>query len=211
MKERVKPPLVRAWFDTVLNPLIGGLRGEADLLARGDLTWRAHARRFASLVPVRSHVTVEAADNLDQFISIYPETASRMEDHDRKLQVLLERASEYHAVLIRNTTFREMSQRLADAVPSLDQTEAAEIAAEYVFNCITSLPNYYSTSQFWNAHSYEFLKFREHADVRRVYEPTNAAALDLIAAVAQLSTTLTSLRGELSLEYGVPIIASVTG
>lgn len=86
MKERVKPPLVRAWFDTVLNPLIGGLRMEAALLVQGDLTWRAHARRFASLVPVRSHVTAEAWDNLDQFVSIYPETAGRMEDHDRKLQ-----------------------------------------------------------------------------------------------------------------------------
>jgi hypothetical protein len=211
IKERVKPPLVRAWFDTVLNPLIGGLRMEADLLAQGDLTWRAHARRFASLVPVRSHLMAEVWDNLDQFVSIYPETASRMEDHDRKLQVLFERASEYYAALIRNATFREMSQRLADAVPSLDQIEAAEVAAEYVFNGVTSLPNYYSTAQFWNAHSPEFLKFREHSDVRRLYESTNAAALDLKATVEQLSATLASLRGELSLEYGVPIVASVAG
>jgi hypothetical protein len=42
--ERVKPPLVRAWFDTVFSPLLYGLRMEADALGVGNLSWQGGSR-----------------------------------------------------------------------------------------------------------------------------------------------------------------------
>jgi len=92
-QHRVKPQLARAWFDTVINPLIWALRTETELVGRGDYTWRSHAGRMASLVAVRSHLMREAWDNLDQFLSFYPELKRAMDRHDENLQVLHEHVS----------------------------------------------------------------------------------------------------------------------
>src|SRR5271166_1307215 len=104
--EFVKPGLVRAWFDTVLNPLIWSLRTEANLLDRGDFTLRTNVEDFGgkplfvSLVPVREHITTDARDNLDQFLTVYPEIKVTIDDHDQKLHVLYERVSAYYTALV---------------------------------------------------------------------------------------------------------------
>lgn len=59
---------MRAWFDTVLNPLIRALTTEATVLAHGNLTWKTEVHRLASLVPVREHLVEEAHPNLDQIL-----------------------------------------------------------------------------------------------------------------------------------------------
>ncbi len=160
-KDRVKPNLVRAWFDTVLNPLIWGLRTEVDLVERGNFTWRCHSRRFASLAPVRSLVAAEAWDNLDQFLALYPNIKHLMDRHDQKLDELHARVSAFFDDLIGQPAFisalRKRGIEGAGTVPD----PLADYAAEYLANSIAHLPDYYSTAEFWNAHSGEFFELRE--------------------------------------------------
>src|SRR5258708_14803217 len=96
----VSPNIVRAWFDTVLNPLIHGLKIEADVMSRGDLTWRFRTESPASLVPVRSLLMDVVQDNLEQFLSLYPEFVGPIEEHDAELGRLGDSCRSLHNRLI---------------------------------------------------------------------------------------------------------------
>jgi len=84
----VSSQIVRAWFDTVLNPLIRALTTEADVLARGNLTWKTEVQRLASLVPVREHLVEETHPNFEQMLSLHPEFNAPIAEHDRRLAPL---------------------------------------------------------------------------------------------------------------------------
>jgi len=210
MKERVKPPLVRAWFDTVLNPLSKGLLAEAAVLVRRDLTWRAYSKSFASLIPVRSHIMAEALVNLDQFLSVYPEVVPLIDDHDKKLEFLSEKAREYHASLARNSVLRDQVQNLAKAPEMVGGggADLAEVLAEYVVNNIAHLSNYYSTAKFWNSHYGDIVNLRDTSEIRPFWIATEAAESEFQRALEQLTKVVISVRTELSFEFGEPIVRS---
>src|SRR6202049_5157364 len=111
-QREIRPSIIRAWFDTVLNPLIYGLREEASVLSRGDLTWRFRSRAPVSLVPVRSLIMDAVQDNLDQFLSLHPECAGPMQDHDTGLQLLIESCAELESRLIHSEEMQSMFHRL---------------------------------------------------------------------------------------------------
>src|ERR1017187_7145516 len=80
----VSPQIVRAWFDTVLNPLIRALTTEATVLAHRNLTWKTEVQHLASLVPVREHLVEEAQPNFEQMLSLHPEYNASIAEHDRR-------------------------------------------------------------------------------------------------------------------------------
>src|ERR1022692_2120491 len=82
----VSPQIVRAWFDTVLNPLIRALTTEATVLAHRNLTWKTEVQHLASLVPVREHLVEEAQPNFEQMLSLHPEYNAPIAEHDRRLR-----------------------------------------------------------------------------------------------------------------------------
>ena len=206
MIEGFKPPLVRAWFDTVLNPLIRSLMTEAAALARRDLTWRAHSQSFASLVPVRSHLSGNVWDNLDQFLSVHPKLSQQASEHDNRLQVLCESVLEYRDALIANPEFRLLSQGLDGN--NADGAQARVLAAEYVINQIQRLPNYYSTSVLWNQRAEEFLRLRQSPDISAKWENVQKAIADFGSALDNLTQALLAIRNTLSFESGEPIVRS---
>jgi hypothetical protein len=111
-QREVSPNIIRAWFDTVLNPLIYGLKMEAGVLSRGNLTWRFRSGGLVSLVPVRSLIMDAVHDNLDQFLSIEPECAGPIQEHDKALQLLVESCRELETRLINSKEMKALFQRL---------------------------------------------------------------------------------------------------
>jgi hypothetical protein len=216
-QREVSPNIIRAWFDTVLNPLIYGLRAEVGVLRRGDLTWRFESKRPVSLVPVRSLLLDAFQDNLDQFLSIHPECAGPMQDHDTALQLLVESCRELESRLIHSEEMQKLFQRLTTP-EALGGRDAAEIfglvlsvnwlkaLAEYIINNVERLPRYYSTADFWNEHSSEFLKLRESPEVRPTWETTVSATTRFSQEVDRLIDLLKKVRNDLSLSAGVPIV-----
>jgi len=81
---------------------------------------------------------VDAWDNLDQFLSFYPGLTPLIDDHDRRLQVLQARASEYHAALAKHPGLLALVETLRAGE---DTTDVAVIIAEYLVNRVTHLPN----------------------------------------------------------------------
>jgi hypothetical protein len=212
-RRRVKKDLVRAWFDTALNPLIRALRSEAELLRQRDFTWRTSDNRFASLVPVREHLMFDVHDNLDQFLSFFPEIKDLIVAHDQKLSTLRERVVAYASLLRSLPAFEELLARVIATengqAPRTDSNEIAGYWTEYLVNSLPKLPAYYSTAELWNAHSAEVFKIRERDEVRPFWVGVEAARVEFSTAVDELIDALTAVRSQLSLDKGVPIVTSI--
>src|ERR1022692_1722289 len=96
----VSPQIVRAWFDTVLNPLIRALTTEATVLAHRNLTWKTEVQHLASLVPVREHLVEEAQPTCEQRVSLHPEYHACNAGHDRRRGPLAEAGPRLQEALI---------------------------------------------------------------------------------------------------------------
>src|SRR5437879_9565716 len=112
-RHELSPNLVRAWFDTVLNPLLRGLAMEVTALAERNLTWRFPAAQFASLVPVKQHIPAEAWDNWEQILSLYPECAAPAQEHDGKLQRLHDACRSFESRLVESDVLRRALDQVA--------------------------------------------------------------------------------------------------
>lgn len=207
------PNVVRAWFDTVLNPLIRGLRTEASALAEGDLTWRYQVRRLVSIVPVREHLIADAWENLDQMLSIHPGCKPALDQHDEQVQILLDAAVRLESALLKSPVFRQSLREVLNTLGgdpgqyfgACPAEEYASLLAEYTINQIRRLPGYYSTAPLWNSHGERFLSMRERDEVKIQSQAAEAAAGDLLRSIHDLLVCLTDLRNRLSLDLDVPI------
>jgi hypothetical protein len=206
----VSESIVRAWFDTVLNPLIRALTTEADVLARGNLTWKIEVQRFASLVPIREHLMEEVHPNLEQMLSLHPEFNAPIAEHDRLLAPLAEACLRLQKALLESGALREAVGR----VETIQSEEAAEFSreaiAEYIINGVRKLPDYYTLAKIWNQRRDEFMAALKEPDVSRARHATTEAARAFEAAVFGLIGKLKAFRNELSLSKGVPIVDRLT-
>jgi hypothetical protein len=219
-QREVSPNIIRAWFDTVLNPLIYGLREEAGVLSCGDLTWRFRSRAPLSLVPVRSLIMDAVRDNLDQFLSLHPECAGPMQEHDTRLQLLVDSCRELESRLIQSKEMQALFQRLttpealggrvaAEIFGAIRPDDWLKVVAEYIINGVQQLPDYYTTSDFWNVYGGEFLRLRDSPEVRPAWEATVSATARFSQEVDRLIDLLKKVRNELSLSAGVPIVENL--
>jgi hypothetical protein len=218
----VGPNIVRAWFDTVLNPLLYGLSVEHNVLTSGDWTWRFRPPRLLSLVPVRAHVVAEARDNLEQFLAFHPECRRPIEEHDRRVESLFSACQLFHKALTNSAAFKEAYDRTTAQVPLAPGSSVSDlfgatlpedhldVIAEYVVNNAGKLPSYYKTAPLWNQYGAEFVRVRESDAVRPHWEESQNAGAQLADAVDELATAIRAARQELSLEYDVPFVYQIS-
>ena len=210
------PQIVRAWFDTVLNPIIRGLRTECDLLSKGNLTWRNDGRRLAKILPVREHIVFEAGDNLEQLLSNHPEVTTSMDAHDAAIQSLRDDAEQIHEALMKNP---ELLKRLAEArkgkhLPQgvSEEQEIANLAgyaAEYIINSHAHLYSYYSMADIWNPAGDEFVRLKDLPELKNLRDAVDTSTKQMSDAAGVLLRQLEALRNRLSIEQDVPIVDHV--
>lgn len=212
------PLMVRAWFDTVLTPLIHGLGMESAALKTGNLTWRYRDGRLVSLVPVKSHLVGEAWPNWEQLLELHPELVPSVDGHDRSLEQLASNVKKYFDALATYPVLGQLLRESTDLGPASREIfgatppeEYASIVAEYIVNNVHRLPPYYSTAAFWNAHQEEFFALRERSDIGPLWRATEDGAKRFESTLDQLLTTLRHFRNALSLTANVPILESLAG
>jgi hypothetical protein len=93
------PNIVRAWFDTVLQPALHGLETEQSFLERKNWTFRFHPPSLEFIGPLREHLPGGAAENLDQFVSFFPGIRSSIDQHDRLAAALLSECRAFQEAL----------------------------------------------------------------------------------------------------------------
>jgi hypothetical protein len=218
-EREVSPSIIRAWFDTVLNPLLYRLKIEASVLETQYLTWRSRSKGLVSPIAVRSLLTGAVQDNLDQFLSLHPECVAPIQEHDKGLQLLVDRCRDMEFRLINSKEMQALYQRLTSPEAlggrSIDEIFRAthpddrlNVVAEYMINSVNTLPEYYSTAAFWNKYGGEFLMFRNSPEISPVWTATYDAAQRFLQNVKRLIEVLTKVRNDLSLSAGVPIVES---
>ena len=216
---RLSPAIVRAWFDTVLNPLIRGLQSESSLLSEGNLTWRLRPPGLASLVGVR--VRVLSDENLGQFLDLHPEIAQLVEKHDRECDALSESCRTLETRLVQSREMRTVFDETTapDRLPpgtdvarifgAYGPEDYLNVLAEDIINGVERLPSYYTTAEYWNLNSRRFLALRDTEEIRPFWRKTNKAAKRLAQTVEVLTGALRKVRNDLSLLVGVPIVEQV--
>jgi hypothetical protein len=174
----VRPPRhsrrVEAWVYTILNPLISNLRREADLLKKGNLTWRWYSRRCEYIRPVREYMENSHWPNYEDFLAdaLNQGFKEHFDKHDQALAEVESSASRFFDGLMQAGIFRDQVERsLKDYEstgvrlenPSLDSMkgELPKYVAEYLINRTEILPHHYMAHKFWQDYRSEFERSAE--------------------------------------------------
>jgi hypothetical protein len=78
------PRIVRAWFDTVINPILRALERENSRLIRSNWSWQYRLRVLEEIRPVRVYISHGMQDNLEQFLNFTPEVKPHVDRHATK-------------------------------------------------------------------------------------------------------------------------------
>lgn len=216
------PNIVRAWFDTVFHFALQGLATERNYLDRRNWTFSSQNRRLEYLAPLAQHLPGAARENLEQFVSFFPEAATLIREHDRRESELEQRCRIYFDAIVDSPPFQEVLRDVAaDALQTTGrpfsehfgaysaETDFMGILAEYLVNNIEALPNHYSTAELWNEYRERFQRILATPGLLSFRRATEESGTAMLAAVDDLITGLKSIRSRLSLEFDVPYVAEL--
>lgn len=224
-----KPPIVRAWFDSVINPLLWRLKDEEDNLSKKDWTWSTPPDELKSFHNLRPYHHTPA--NLEQFLEFYPEFGDAIDRHDEGVGRLFERCRELQQAIEESPAVAELFKKVTSP-ESLEETRARmgyeaegyetdekllkklfgaypesmrlRVFARYMVNRRGNLSNDYTTAPLWNQHKDEFLALLTDSSIREFCEETDRAGEALLETVQNLIRSLKDKRRQLSLESGEP-------
>ncbi len=219
-RRHVGPNIVRAWFDTVINPLLRGIRYELELIDKKDWTWRFQPGRLEAIRLMREYVAVEAQENLDDFLSSYPKISSDLGMHDERVQWLQTQCISVQREIVKFLKDSELCDRLIAAESKSKSVGGSEdpfggdpvlreyLLAQYIINNTGELPSYYTAAQLWNHHRDELLAVLSEPPVSEAYRGTIRTAELLRKADIKSDRALTEARGLLSRQHDVPFVST---
>jgi DNA-binding transcriptional ArsR family regulator len=217
----VGPRIVRAWFDTLLNPLIAALESEAQLLAQRNFTWRFRPAGFERVRTVSQHLDSLGGANLIQFRAVYRDFNALFRDHDEQVERLRISVSGLHAAVARSVSLAELMKdalsqeslreigvhSVADLFGAYPVEDRAMILAQYIVNQTGLLQSHYATGKLWNRRRDEFLHILDVPPFSREYASTVQIADKLSIFDGELLDRLNDLRLSLSLSSDQPFVA----
>lgn len=217
------PNIVRAWFDTVFQYALRGLENERNFLTRRNWTFRANDRSLEYLCPLSEHVPAGARDNLEQFVTFFPEASAKIASHDACQQGLEESCRVYLLAILQDAGFREAFERIAAEAPHelgrefgsyfgvfSSEEESMGIVAEYLINNAEALPSYYRTSELWNHYRDRFLPVVSSPGLAPYREATEESGRAMLETVNKATSFLKATRSDLSLRFDLPFVAELS-
>src|SRR5271167_3191629 len=151
---KLSPRIVRALFDTVINPLLRALPVEYELLELHNWTWRFRADSLELIRMIPAYVHDLTRDNLDLFKELYPAAQKYFTAHDKGVERLVGACSDCHAAVKSSRTIREVYGRVTSPSSLLElgvaetsvifgaypQENHLDVLAEQVVNNTRDLP-----------------------------------------------------------------------
>ena len=212
------PRIVRAWFDTVINPLLRTLEVEQKYLEKKDWTWRSNPERLEAVRPVQSIIGYEATANLEQIFEFYPDVERLTQEHEEKREELLNACKELYQVIRKSPELKKMYDEATsrDSLSKLDLRDSNDIfgdgpvrrrldsLADYIVNNGGELSHYTMEPFFWHEYRAVFLTILDSPGVRNHSKKALKAGESLLKTVEGFIGLLKELRRKLSSEYDVP-------
>lgn len=219
-RRRVGPNIVRAWFDTVVNPVLRGIRYELELIDKKDWTWRFQPGRLEAIRFIRDYVAVDAQENFDDFLSTHPKISFDVQIHDQRVQWLLTQCIGLQREIVQFLKDSKLCDKLI-AAESISKSGVGsedpfggdpnflreDLLAQYIINNTGELPGYYTAAQLWNRHRDELLAVLNEPKLNEVYQSTHDAANELRKADIKTDHALTEARERLSRQHDVPFVS----
>ncbi len=220
LKARIGPRIVRAWFDTVINPLIASLEMELTLAGKGNWTWRFRPPTLELIRQARRYLEPAAAASLEQISRLEPETKATIRPHDDSVDLVFNSAAGLHNGLTSARTFIDLCDSLwgpialaatgihdiRDIFGGYVPEERYDLIAQYMVNNTGELPSYYATSKFWNWHRTTLMETLNQPEIRPRHDSLLQAGERLEGASRDLLRRLEDLRLVLSLDHDVPYV-----
>lgn len=216
-KKKYGPNIVRAWFDTVFQYVLGRLESERGHLLRRNWTFRFYKQALEYMACILEHMPATTSANLEQFASFFPEVNDLLVEHDRRLGALNAACVSFHEAIIHDPRFREVfadveTQAAAEFGVEFsshfgafsNREDFAGILAEHLVNNVGDLPNYYATARLWNKFRDRFAPVMASPELEACREETEICGRDLLEAGDRLTDMLKTVRADLSLEFDVP-------
>ena len=217
LKARIGPRIVRAWFDTVINPLIESLESEFALAAKGNWTWRFRPPNLELIRPARRYLERTAVASLEQICDLEPETKVMTQSHDNNVKTVFESAATLHHALTTSQAFTGLCDSfwdpkalavsglrdIQDIIGASPLEDRYDVIAQYVVNNVGELPNYYTTAKFWNRHRTALMGALDAPEIHPHHKSLAQAGRCLAGANQSLLRRLKDLRLKLSLEHDV--------
>lgn len=216
------PNIIRAWFATIMNPLVDALKVEHSYLQSGNWSWNHFRGELETVQLTARHLGNNIEPNLHQFFRFNEDIRSVADDHDRYVVGLLERCGGLQRLLEEHEKFQRVcNEATAPAILKEMQAAGQDVAhftgdhsrsddvalfAEYVINSRGILPYYYTTSSVWNAWRERLLEIREVDGLYSYFDDLIAYGEELDQCVVNMTRVLIDRRDELSLRHDVPII-----
>ncbi len=217
---KVGPNIVRAWFDTVINPLLRALEVEKKYLEKNDWTWRLGRESLEAVQPVQSIIGYEAMANLEQVFEFYPDVEKMMREHEEKREELLTACKELHQVIRESPELQKMyaeatseaslskfgirDKNLSRIFPDGPEDRRMDFLTEYIVNNGGEFSSYILVSSFWREYKEVFLAILDSPSVREYSKKTLKAGEPLLKTVEGFISLLKELRRKLSSEHDVP-------
>ncbi len=230
------PQIVRAWFDTVINPLLKGLERENKLLLHFNWTWQFRTGALESIRPAKQYVPGAAQENLLQFLDFYPNAEKGIDQHDREVTALTTSCSKLQSTLVTQSPlphiYEELTtpeslrligdqyrqpmgavtielapaERVREYFGGYPASDHVALLAQYIVNNTGQLPDHFTTSPFWNRFRERLIAIRQSPQVARRYRETTGVGARLSKAAVGLSQTLQEARFQLSVKHDVPYV-----
>ena len=220
VEPRLGPRIVRAWFDTVFNPLIGSLELELGLLAKRNWTFSFDPPTLELVRPAKNYLRPDAESNLEQLMELNVPLSANTATHDSAVRTLLSSVAAMHVALVTSPGFIDLCNSLLEQQNLLElgienerlifgaypRADRLKLIAQNVINKLGELPPHYSTAKFWNRHRERLLQALAFPNVREHYSSTVQVAVQLTSVSGTLLNQMKDLRLKLSLRYDVPYV-----
>ena len=230
------PRTVRAWFDTVINPLLKGLTEERSRLLHLNWTFQFRPAALESIWPAEHYVPSNARANFQQFLEFYDSVKEDVDQHDHLVASLTEACQKLHETLAKRSRLPELYRELTseqslrsalekhrrahilsgrnstqeDLISEIfggyPPSDHLAILAKYIVNNTGDLADHITTAPFWNEYREKLLTALQSPEVQKQYTATSSVGSRLMKTSDALSIELQEIRLRLSIEFDVPYV-----
>jgi hypothetical protein len=217
------PKIVRAWFDTVINPLLEALRREVELVEGRTWNWRFRPGGLEAICPARQYLGHRTWANLEQLLEFRPGLETKIDQHDDSVAILEQAVRVLYESLVEDPQFKTLSESLlspeslamlgvgspAELFGAYPREDWLKLLAQYTVNNTGLLSPHNTTAKLWNRHRSRFIASLETQGIVDRNKNVSTAAAALSRVDSALVEELKCLRRELSLEYDEPYVLIV--
>jgi hypothetical protein len=206
----VTAELARAWLDTVVTPLMDGLRQANFFLMRQNPTWRWRQKVCAFVSFCVEYVPQQYQPNFDDLCRRNAEVKAAIDAHNAALGELHASLEQAHKTIALSPAFADAWARARDNYGknpwgSTPEPEGVYEAAECVVNRVptTDLSHNYSYAEFWMKYGMSLIKAARDAAASNLDE-SSRLIVAVGAAGAHIMKVLENERARLCDTLGIP-------